>query len=202
MVSDALRKLEKQYPDKVRFFNWWFQVERLKHEGIPGDFAEVGIYKGESAKILHHLDPDRIFHLFDTFSGFQSKDLAEETGKAATYTTDNFSDTQIYKVLDLIGGNRNIRVYPGYFPDTAKAISERRFALVNLDVDLYNPTKAGLEFFYPRLSPGGVILIHDYNHLWPGVLKAVDSFAASIPENLIRIPDMDGTVLIIRNKGL
>jgi O-methyltransferase len=45
------------------------------------------------------------------------------------------------------------------------------YALVNLDADLYNPTKAGLEYFYPHLSPGGVIFIHDYNHKWEGLMK-------------------------------
>ncbi|MEI7980960.1 MAG: TylF/MycF/NovP-related O-methyltransferase, partial [Bacteroidota bacterium] len=148
-VSDKVKKIEKKYPDKVRFFTWWFLVDRLRLEEIPGDFAELGVYKGESAKILHHLDPDRTLHLFDTFSGFSGHDLGNETGKAATYTPDNFSDTEVNKVLNFIGGNVNIRIYPGYFPETAGAVGERKFALVNLDADLYNPTMAGLNFFYP-----------------------------------------------------
>jgi O-methyltransferase len=74
-----------------------------------------------------------------------------------------------------------------------------QFALVNLDADLYLPTKAGLEFFYPLLSPGGVIIVHDYTHKWPGIKKAVDEFVATIPESLVMVPDMDGSVMIIRN---
>ncbi|MCX6248760.1 MAG: class I SAM-dependent methyltransferase [Bacteroidetes bacterium] len=199
-ISRKLRTLEKNYPDKVRFFNWWFQIERLKKESIPGGFAELGVYKGESAAILHHMDPERIIHLFDTFTGFPPRDLVQETGEAATYTPDRFSDTQIPEVLKKISGNRNLFLHPGYFPDTAEPVGNEFFSLVNLDADLYQPTRAALEFFYPRLSPGGVIFIHDYNYKWEGIKKAVDEFSGKIPECPVLVPDMDGTCMIIKNK--
>ena len=199
IVAPELRKMRSQYPDKMRFYNWWFQVERLKREQIPGAFAEVGVYKGDSAKVLHHLDPSRRFHLFDTFTGFTSLDLSFETGEAATYTTDNFADTSIPAVMKNIAGNHQVILHPGYFPDTAAGFNEP-LALVSLDADLYNPTKAGLELFYPLLSPGGVMMVHDYNHKWPGIIKAVDDFVKAIPESLILMPDINGTVMIIRIK--
>jgi len=199
-VSRFLRKIERGYPDKVRFFNWWFQVERLKRDQVPGDFAELGVYKGESAKVLHQMDPSRRFHLFDTFSGFPEIDLKLETGEAATYTTANFSDTSIEKVLRTISGNQQITLHPGYFPDTAESVVDQKFAFVNMDADLYHPTRAGLAFFYPRLSPGGVILIHDYSPKWNGICKAVDEFIPTIRESLVVLPDMDGTVMIIKSK--
>lgn len=198
-VSKKLISLEKKYPDKVRFFNFWFQVERLKKDEVSGAFAEAGVYKGESAGIIHHADPGRIFHLFDTFSGFEARDLVYETGEAATYTVKNFADTGVNNVILKIGGNENIIVHAGYFPDSAVGLEDEIFALVNLDLDLYIPTKAALEFFYPRLSPGGVIIIHDYNPKWEGICKAVDEFVAGIHEPLILIPDTDGSCMIIRN---
>lgn len=200
LISRKLLKLEKNYPDKIRFFNWWLQIERLKRENIPGDFAEVGVYKGKSASVLHHMDPLRKFHLFDTFTGFPSRDLAHETGEAATYTPDRFSDTHVADVLTKISGNLNLILHPGYFPDTAEKVSNEKFALVNLDADLYQPTKAALEFFYPRLSPGGIIFIHDYNHKWQGIKKAVNEFAGNIPETLVLMPDLDETCMIVKNK--
>ena len=198
-ISSTLKRLKRGYPDKVRFFNWWFQVERINRERVPGVFAELGAYKGDSARVLHHLDPNRPFHLFDTFSGFTSRDLGMETGEAATYTPDNFADTSVGTVLNKIGGNHHIIIHQGYFPETARDFREQ-VAFVNMDADLYNPTKAGLEFFYPLLSPGGVIMVHDYNHKWPGIIKAVDDFMRTIPENLVLLPDISGTVMIIRNK--
>ncbi|HNX86094.1 MAG TPA: TylF/MycF/NovP-related O-methyltransferase [Bacteroidales bacterium] len=199
-VSDVVRKLEKQYPDKARFYSWWLVMEQLKEDKVPGDLAEVGVYQGDSARVLHHLAPERVLHLFDTFGGFPEKDLQSETGKAATYTPSHFADTKVGEVLRRIDGNGNIRVWPGYFPDSAGQAAERHFALVNIDVDLYNPTRAALDFFYPRLSPRGVLMVHDYNEDWAGVIRAVDEFVAGIPESMVFFPDKNGTVMIIRNK--
>lgn len=228
LLDPGLMRLEKRYPDKVRFFNWWFQVERLKRDGVPGDFAELGVYKGESAKLLHRMDPSRTFHLFDTFEGFKEEDLAGETGEAATYTTRNFADTSVEAVRRYLGASDKFVFHVGRFqpssskfavpgsqfpeeelnPETRtpkpqidrelRTANRELFALVNLDVDLYAPTKAGLEYFYPRLSPGGVIFIHDYNYKWPGIINAVDEFVATIPETLILVPDMETTGMIVR----
>ena len=166
-----------------------------------GAFVEVGVYRGGSAWHLAALarEQRRALHLFDTFSGFPAGDLLVESGEAATYTPDNFADTSVESVLKNISGNHNIIIHQGYFPDTVSGFASP-VALVNMDLDLYNPTKAGLEFFYPLLSPGGIIFIHDYNYKWPGIIRAVDDFMTTIPENLIHLPDIDGTVMIIRNK--
>jgi O-methyltransferase len=196
----GLLKSWRMYHDKIRFYNFWIQVNRLKNEQIIGDFAELGVYKGDSARIIHFMDPGRIFHLFDTFSGFAAEDLKVETGEASTYTSLNFSDTDPESVLKFIGGNTNIKIHQGYFPEITDNLDEATYALVNMDADLYNPTRAGLAYFYRRLAPGGVILIHDYNNKWPGIMKAVDEFSKEIPEVPILVPDIDGTIMIIRNK--
>ncbi|MCU0370529.1 MAG: TylF/MycF family methyltransferase [Bacteroidales bacterium] len=207
-INKELVRLERSYPDKVRFFNWWFQVERLKRAGVPGDFAELGVYKGESAKILHLMDPSRTFHLYDTFEGFREEDLKHETGEAASYSTRNFADTSLEAVKRYLGEEGKFVYHAGNFDFTAPTPSlpqlgegerEGALALVNLDADLYQPTRAGLAYFYPLLSPGGVIIVHDYNYKWPGIKMAVDEFAATIPESVVMVPDMDGSVMIIKS---
>jgi O-methyltransferase len=206
LISTEMIRLERNYPDKVRFFNWWFQIERLKRDGVPGDFAELGVYKGESAKILHLMDPSRTFHLYDTFEGFREEDLKNETGEAATYTTRNFADTSLDAVKRYLGEEGKFVWHVGRFDQSAEIPSPNwgrvrvgAVALVNLDADLYLPTKAGLEYFYPLLSPGGIIIIHDYNYKWPGIKKAANEFAASVREPLIMVPDMDGSVMIVKS---
>lgn len=196
-ITKELRNAESKYKDKDRFFNFWFQISRLKKEKVSGSFAELGVYKGDSAHAIHHMDPSRKFHLFDTFEGFQQKDLDIETGKAATYTTHNFADTSIERVKQKLISDKFI-FHKGYFPDTTQDINDEKFALVNMDVDLYNPTKAGLEFFYPRLSPGGVIIVHDYNSDWPGIMKVVDDFSKTIPVPLIPLTDTDSSVMLFK----
>ena len=196
-ISKELKKAERKYKDSARFFNFWFQVERLKNTKVQGSFAELGVYKGDSAKVLHLMDPTREFHLFDTFEGFQQKDLEIETGKAATYTPHNFADTSIERVKQKLVSDKFI-FHKGYFPETTNDTVNEKFALVNMDVDLYNPTKAGLEFFYPRLSPGGVIIVHDYNPDWPGIMKAVDNFAKTISIPIVPLNDTDSSVMLFK----
>ena len=196
-VSTQLKRLERFYRDKVRFYTIWIQIERLKREQVAGVFAELGVYKGETAKIIHAADPDRQFYLLDTFEGFDHRDLAGENENKPPQLID-FSDTSEASVLNYIGDNANITLLKGRFPESAESLPEQRYALVHLDADLYNPTFEGLKYFYSRLSPGGVILIHDYNHNWEGVTRAVNDFCKTIPEKPMEIADWQGSVMIVK----
>lgn len=200
LVSKELLKIEGRYRDKVRFYNLWFQIERLKTLKVKGDFAELGVYKGETAWMMHQMDASRSLHLFDTFEGFDAKDLTNEKKKDERYTTDNFSDTSLYAVKDLFEGKSDIYFYQGYFPDTTKGLKDKKYALVHLDADLYLPTIEGLKYFYPKMSPGGVIIIHDYNHTWTGIKQSIDEFLTTIPESLVEVLDWQGSVMIIKNR--
>ena len=201
-LGKELLKVSRNYPDKVRLYNFWLQVQHIQNSGVEGDFAELGVYKGESAQMLHLMAPDRNLHLFDTFEGFTGTDLLTEKGEAATYSSKNFADTSINKVLKKIGGNpAKLHIHAGYFPASANGLIDTKYALVNMDADLYNPTRAGLEYFYPRLAPGGIIFIHDYNHKWEGLVNAVDEFAGNIPESPVILPDFDSTVMIVKNRN-
>ncbi|CAN5532616.1 hypothetical protein BH10BAC1_BH10BAC1_01860 [soil metagenome] len=199
LISTSLKNLEKDYYDKIRFFSMWFQIERLKKLNVAGDFAELGVHKGETAKIIYEMDPSRKLHLFDTFEGFNEKDLLLEKQKENKFSTANFSDTDLQTVKKYVGGENKTIYYPGYFPSTAIGLDNTTFAFVHLDADLYLPTIEGLRFFYPKLSPGGVIIIHDYNHTWDGIKKALDEFIPTIPESLIELPDWKGSVMLVKN---
>lgn len=198
-VSGTLKKLERTYHDKVRFYTFWLQIERIKNNVIPGAFVELGVFKGETAKIIHEMDASRNLHLFDTFDGFREEDLSVENKKEGKYNTLNFSNTSLEEVKNHINGNDQVYYHAGYFPNSAKSLKETQFAFVHLDADLYQPTIAALNYFYPKLSDGGVIIIHDYNHTWDGIQKAVDEFSQSIPETFMEIADWQGSAMIIKN---
>ncbi len=198
-ISAKLKKIERFYRDKARFYAIWFQLRRLKRDNISGAFAEVGVYQGETARMIHEIVPERSFHLFDTFEGFAKEDLKLEHASNPNLTTD-FSDTTVEQVKKFIDGNVNVLFHPGYFPSTAEKLKDEKYAFVHLDADLYQPTLTGLQYFYPRLTPGGLILVHDYNHTWSGVTKAVDEFIKTIPEGPVELMDWQGSLLIIKNK--
>lgn len=196
-VSKRLKKAERFYRDKVRFYTLWFQLERLKNEGVPGAFAEVGVYQGETASIIHAMDPSRPLHLFDTFLGFDARD--GDGHQRDGHEGLDFSDTSVEAVRQRVGEDEKVIIHAGYFPDTTRELEESSYAFVHLDADLYQPTLAALKFFYPRLSPGGVIMVHDYNHNWEGVRKALSEFMPGIPESIVEISDWQGSVLIVKN---
>ncbi len=196
-ISKRLKKKERLYRDKVRFYTLWLLIEKLKQENTKGAFAEVGVYKGETAALIHLMDSSRPFHLFDTFEGFSEKDLKAEN--SANDSVD-FTDTSLQLVKDFIDGNENIHLHAGYFPDTTAGLPEQSYAFVNIDADLYKPTMAALQYFYPRMATSGVMLIHDYNHNWEGARRAVNEFTATIPESAVPVADWQGSIIITRGK--
>jgi len=198
-------------PREVLTLDAWDTVRRdmiilllreLVARKIEGDLAELGVYRGYSARLIHHYLPERKFFLFDTFTGFDERDTKselEQTGRKASAV--EFSRTGIERALANIAPlNDNIEVVPGYFPQSAQpSLAQRKFAFVHLDADLYEPILAGLNYFYDKVAPGGFILVHDYNS-WPGSRKAVDQFFRDKPEIPIPMPDKSGSALIRKQK--
>jgi O-methyltransferase len=200
-IPRELKKHYRNYPDKDRFMIFWLQQQRLTKEKVEGSIAELGVYRGQTAALLHALFPGRKVHLFDTFRGFRADDLRQETGEASTYTTANFADTSVQFVRNKLGNSPLLMFHEGNFAETRENTDKETFALVSLDADLEKPTSEGLEWFYPRLAPGGVMLVHDYNPKWPGLMRAVDNFVSQIPETHVLMPDRDGTVVVVKNKS-
>lgn len=165
---------------------------------VPGAIAELGVFRGYSARVIHHYIPERKLYLFDTFKGFDERDIQAErvaTGRGAQ--TSDFAQTGVDLALKNIAPqNENVRVFSGFFPSSAPPfLQTEKFAFVHLDADLYEPMLAGLKYFYDKTSAGGFILAHDYN-AWPGSRKAVEEFFKGKPEVPIPMPDKSGSVLI------
>ena len=99
-VTPQLIKMERTFRDRVRFYNLWFQIEYLKLK-ITGAFAELGVHKGVTAKAIHLMDVDRKLYLFDTFNGFDPRDLAVESQQGNKFDPSNFSDTEVEIVTSL-----------------------------------------------------------------------------------------------------
>lgn len=125
-----------------------------------GSVAEAGVFEGDFAKYINEYFPDKILHLFDTFEGFDTRDIRKEKAFSKANEGD-YNRTSIELVMSKMKYPDYVRIHKGFFPDTTKGIDEK-FCFVNLDLDLYEPTYAGLKFFGDRLTEHGVILVHDY----------------------------------------
>lgn len=179
---------------------------RLTDLGVEGDAADLGTGHGDVAWQLNALMPDRALYLFDTFTGCDARDTAVEE-------KNGYSDTKVgafaftAKELDNLEGTllarmpypRQVVIRKGWFPETAFDLEENRYALVHIDTGLYQPTYSAFQYFYPRMSPGGVILLSGYEDgKRCGVAEAVRNLEAQYGAFLIApLCDWDGTILIM-----
>lgn len=194
---------DKMYQDDfVRVRDFYLAIDEIKRKNVQGAVAELGVYKGEFAKYINAVFPDRKLYLFDTFEGF---DVAEaEKEKSLGNCNDTFinsvNNTSEILVLSKMKYRENVVIKKGVFPESVNALEEQ-FAFVSLDVDFEESTFAGLEYFYPRLSKGGYMFVHDYNYgYFDCVKKAVDRYEKQHNLSLCKFPicDADGTLIITK----
>lgn len=186
--------------DLNRLFLFILNVRKILEDDIDGDFAELGVYQGATASILaHYVKIKKVnFYLFDTFCGFDQHDLVG----VDAFEESDFSDTSLKSVSKFIGRDTFLKYCPGHFPSSlsTEAINSK-FAFVHLDCDLYMPMRDALTFFWPRLTVGGMIFLHDYSSgHWIGAKKAIDEFCNENKVFITLVPDKSGTA-IIRKQG-
>lgn len=169
--------------------NIWEQARIMVGHG--GAYAEVGVFRGASAKVISEIKGNTPLHIFDTFEG-----LPDQVGDRDGRFRKGMFIASEKEVRARLSKYTAVSIYPGLFPDTGTAIKDLKFSFVHLDIDLYSATKQALEFFYPRMLPGGRILSHDYGQC-EGVWTAFDEFMADKPEKL---QPMEATqVLLIKS---
>lgn len=156
--------------------NLWQQVRILKDHG--GAFAEVGAFKGDSAEVACRAKGNRQFYVFEAFAGLPSPSgMVDARFRKGLFAS---AEDQLRRRLSQYP---NTTIVAGYFPETAACVFDEQFSYVHLDLDLYEPTLAALGFFYPRMLPGGRLIIHDYSQC-EGVWQAVSEFVSDKPEGI------------------
>ena len=163
---------------------------------IEGCVAEGGVFEGDFAKEINRVFSNRKLYLFDTFKGFDASDVVKDI-------ENDYSDSKINHlcanekiVMSKLKYPEMCTIRKGHFPNTANGINEE-FCFVNLDFDLYQPTFSGLEYFYPRMVSGGVILIHDYfSEKYKGVKKAVNDWMKKMSFQIVHFWYLSETELV------
>ena len=177
----------------------WLEDYSKLFEGHNYSVAEGGVYRGNFAKEINRCFPNSKLYLFDTFEGFDKKDMEIEKRTYENFglKEGDLSNTSVELVLSKMKYPENVIVKKGYFPDTASGI-EDEFCFVNIDFDLFMPVYEGIKFFYPKMIKGSVLLIHDYyNIALPGVKDAVDLYEREFNCKLIKLPIGDDQSIAI-----
>ncbi len=168
---------------------------------LEGDLAECGCRHGKSTRFIlagAGIESDKTIHIFDSFEGLSAP--TENDRLPSGYTT--WKSGALASSEDALINNLQMyehmaRIYKGWIPERFGEVAPRKFSMVHIDVDLYEPTLQSLEFFYERMTPRGVMISDDYGSLGcPGAKKAFDNFFADKPEALLELPS--GQVIIVK----
>ena len=161
----------------------------------------MGVYRGDFAKVINEIFPERKFYLFDTFEGFPEIDLNYEIEHGLLKNeVGKLSNTSVEYVLNKMPYRDKCIIRKGYFPDTTEGLENEQYAFVNIDVDLYKPIISGLEYFWPRMVENGYIIVHDYfSFSYDGARKAINEFAKK--NNIGYVPIGDTLSIAFVKKG-
>ncbi len=168
------------------------QLLRLT-EGVPGDTAECGVYLGSSSFLICEANKsselNRTHHCFDSFQGLSepAKDVdGQYWGKGYLSVAESNARSNLAPF-------DNVKFYKGWIPERFNEVGKIEFSFVHIDVDLYEPTKDSIEFFYARMNEGAVCLCDDYGfNTCPGATKAMDEFLSDKPEKMLAMDSGSG----------
>ena len=166
-------------------------VQFLGHTlDLDGEVAECGAFQGLSSYLfcsyLRLACPDfdgRGYHIFDSFQGLSQppRSRSRLSGSRRRYPFRIQKGRRFHGSLEAVKSTLmdfpQIEYHRGWIPESFAGIPEKNYRFVHLDLDLYEPIKGSVEYFYPRMVKGGVIVIDEYAFpRWPGARKAVDEF--------------------------
>ncbi len=180
-----------------RMYNLWLAMRHVLDHGIPGDIVECGVWRGGSAMLAAHVlrergDSDRRVWLYDTFEGMTAPTEKDVDPEGLIDTREIWARSQkgdhnewCYASLEDVRRNMASTGFPdsrtvyvkGKVEETLPKQTPDRIALLRLDTDWHASTAAELGHLYPKLSPGGVLLVDDYGQ-WKGQREAVDEYLA------------------------
>jgi hypothetical protein len=172
---------------------------------IEGDFVECGVNRGFlSSAIMQRLDWDttgRTFWLLDTFAGLDERYVADGERPVALARNRRDLASGFYvsgpaPVVENFAQWKHVRIVVGAVPDTLADVDAARVAFLHLDMNCAPPEVAALAHFWPRLSPGAVVLLDDYAYVgFRSQKAAMDAFAATRDIAILSLPTGQGLIV-------
>ncbi len=164
---------------------------------LPGDFAECGVFRGGSAALMCEAaaQQGKHVHLFDSFAGLSKPDAAE-----SSHWTEGDLAVSEADVRHNLAAYANFTTYPGWIPQRFADAADKTFSLVHVDVDLEQPTRDSIEFFFPRMPAGGILLLDDHGSaMCPGARQAALDYFSGRAEPVLDLATGQG--LVIKGSG-
>jgi O-methyltransferase len=176
----------------------WILYELLRlTQSVAGDTAECGVFQGASSYLICASNAQsgtgrKTHHVFDSFEG-----LSEPGPSDGVHWAPGDMRCEMAEVNKALAGF-DVVLHAGWIPARFTEVADRKFSFVHIDVDLAEPTRDSLAFFYPLMEKGGIILCDDYGFsTCRGATEAIDDYLRNKPEKMLALPDGGG--FLIRN---
>lgn len=190
---------------KKRLQNLRALCENILHEGVPGDFIETGVWRGGACILMRGIlkaygVKNRMVYAADSFAGLPRPDDRYHADAGANWH--EFSELAVsldevkanfaaYRLLD-----EQVVFLKGWFKDTLPDAPIQKLALLRLDGDMYESTMDAIKALYPRLSPGGYVIVDDY-HTVPACKQAIYDYVSANGFSPV-LQDIDGSAIYWR----
>ena len=174
-----------------RCYALYKSVKYVLDNNIPGDFVECGVWRGGSCMLMVYTlmesgIKDRTIWLYDTFAGMTKPGEQDGAAEKEEWEMNKITDEknkwclgeleEVKQNLQSTGYPvNNFRIIKGKVEDTIPSDMPQKIAILRLDTDWYQSTKHELEYLYPLLQKGGVLIVDDYG-AWQGARKATDEY--------------------------
>ena len=164
--------------------------------GVAGDTAECGVFEGSSSYLIckaNAMQPvfERTHYAFDSYEGLSQPGMED-----GSHWTPGDLWAEVETVRSNLAGFTRVEIMKGWIPERFPEVAECRFAFVHIDVDLEQPTRDSIEFFYPRMNSGGIIVCDDYGFsTCPGATRAIDSYLGDKPEKMLAMSGGGGFLI-------
>jgi O-methyltransferase len=187
--------------DQYRCYELWQLVAQTGK--LPaGDLIEIGVWRGGTGSLIARRRElsqiDCSVYLCDTFEG-----VVKAGSRDGAYVGGEHSDTTQQSVLSLIQKLQLDRVHilPGIFPDaTGHMVADRVFRFCHIDVDVYDSARDIVNWLWPRLVPGGMVVYDDYGfHSCVGITQFVNEERTK--SDRLVIHNLNGHAIVIKSGG-
>mgnify|MGYP002616856468 CR=1 FL=1 len=211
LIDDSMCMKQGKYnrsiymQDYFRYRTFELAANEINDANILGAVAELGVFRGHFSSLINEHFKDRTIYLFDTFEGFDQQEVKKEmtSGRCDERFVKEHKETSVNLMLSNLPYPEKAKVCRGFFPQSiSDEARKEKYAFVSLDVDFEDSMLEGLRFFFPRLSDGGMIFIHDYNTYYlAGIKKAVKRYENEIGKRINKVPiaDRAGTLIITKD---
>lgn len=202
IYEDGLRQTQmKDNPARrLRYFTISQAIRNTLQ--VPGDAVEAGCYRGLSAWLaataLQRHGRELTFHICDSFAGLSEPQAADAPVYESKKTGGHKFACDEAQVRENLSVFNFIEYHKGWIPSQFGTLQDCRFCYAHIDVDLYEPTRDSIEFIWPRVNRGGIILFDDYGTTkFPGARRAIDEFLAT-QDNHVFFEQPSGQALAVK----